>query len=299
MGKIKDFIAKGILSGMLLAASLPVHAQSDDRIVEILDGVLSGMAVDGTLDYIAKAYASTSKKSSLTPPYLPDYPSSTSIAGQMVLPVEGYVTSKFGYRPSFGRMHKGIDLHLQVGDTVRAALDGVVSRVSVDPHGYGLFVVIRHAGDLETRYGHLSSSLVASGKRVAAGDAIALGGNSGNSTGPHLHFETRQGGVAFDPSLMFNFTHAPTFAATRSLARLDAENPSTDVLELVSLVTSATPVSQRRQSSTQTKSRYVVKTGDTVASVAANAGISTLTLCRLNMLSSTDALKPGTMLRLR
>lgn len=287
---------------VLMAALMPAYAQRKDRTVEILDGVLSGMAVDRTLDYIANAYTSTSNKLNARPAYhhkQPDYPSASWTAGNLALPVNGFVTSGFGYRPSLGRMHKGIDLHLQVGDTVRAALDGEVSRVSVDPHGYGLFVVIRHAGDLETRYGHLSNSLVSPGERVGAGEAIGLGGTSGNSTGPHLHFETRQGGEAFDPSYIFNFTRIPDISSTQSLARLDAENPSASIMELVSMVTSADPTKKSKQKGKQGKSRYVVKTGDTISSIAATAGISTLTICRLNMLSSTDVLKPGTMLRIR
>ena len=287
---------------MILAAWMPTYAQRKDQTVEILDGVLSGMAIDGTLDYIANAYTSTSDKSNQRPAYThkhPGYPDPMWTAGNMALPVNGCVTSGFGYRPSFGRMHKGIDLHLQVGDTVRSALDGVVSRVAVDPHGYGLFVVIRHSGDLETRYGHLSRSLVATGEHVAAGNAIALGGSSGNSTGPHLHFETRQGGEAFDPSLLFNFSNIPNFSHTRPLSRLDAENPSASMMELISMVTSKEPVRKNKRQENRVKATYVVKAGDTVSSVAAGAGISTLTLCRLNMLKSTDQLKPGTMLRLR
>ena len=291
-----------LLLMLLLVAFVPACAQRKDRTADLLDGVLSGMAVDGTLDYIANAYIPSAKKLNRKPPYHTNqayYDHSIREAGNMVLPVNGYVTSGFGYRPSFGRMHKGIDLHLQVGDTVRSALDGVVSRVSVDPHGYGLFVVIQHGGELETRYGHLSNALVIPGEQVFAGEAIGLGGNSGNSTGPHLHFETRQGGEAFDPTYMFNFARAAGIAPNKSLARIDAQNPSTSVMELVSLVTSSESTGKRSQKMKQGKGTYVVKAGDTVSSIASKAGISTLTLCRLNMLSTTDDLKPGTMLRLR
>ena len=120
-------------------------------------------------------------------------------------PVWGIITSGYGYRPSFGRVHKGIDLSLQVGDTVRAALPGVVTYVSYDAGGYGNYVVLAHSDGLETRYGHLSYSLVSPGKTVVAGEAIALGGNTGNSTGPHLHFETRYRGIPIDPRTLFDF----------------------------------------------------------------------------------------------
>lgn len=116
-----------------------------------------------------------------------------------IRPVGGRVTSHYGYRPKFGRMHHGIDLALSIGDTIKAALPGVVDRVGYDMWGYGHFVIIKHKGGVETRYGHLQRALSKPGERVNAGDAIALGGNSGNSTGPHLHFEARYHGTPVDP----------------------------------------------------------------------------------------------------
>lgn len=120
-------------------------------------------------------------------------------------PVWGRVTSTYGFRPSLGRLHKGIDLALHIGDTVRAALPGVVAKVAYDPGGYGHYVVLVHNNGLETRYAHLLLSLSSLGKTLAAGEPLGLGGNSGNSTGPHLHFEVRYRGSAIDPASMFNF----------------------------------------------------------------------------------------------
>lgn len=121
-------------------------------------------------------------------------------------PVWGRVTSSYGFRPSFGRLHKGIDLALNVGDTVRAALPGVVAKVSYDPGGYGHYVVVVHNNGMETRYAHLQSAITTLGQTVFAGQPLGLGGNSGNSTGPHLHFEVRYRGTALDPASLFNFT---------------------------------------------------------------------------------------------
>lgn len=121
-------------------------------------------------------------------------------------PVWGRVTSGYGFRPSFGRLHKGIDLALNVGDTVRAALPGVVGKVSYDPGGYGHYVVVVHNNGMETRYAHLLAPLSTLGQTVMAGQPLGLGGNSGNSTGPHLHFEVRYRGTALDPASLFNFT---------------------------------------------------------------------------------------------
>ncbi|MBD5347191.1 MAG: M23 family metallopeptidase [Bacteroides sp.] len=124
------------------------------------------------------------------------------------LDVSGYVspleevriTSPFGYRPRFRRMHKGIDLGLHVGDTVRAAFDGKVRICRYERKGYGYYVVIRHDNGMETVYGHLSKFIVKPDDRVRAGDPIALGGNTGRSTGPHLHFETRFMGLPINPA---------------------------------------------------------------------------------------------------
>lgn len=115
------------------------------------------------------------------------------------------VTSKYGYRPKFGRFHKGVDVKLYIGDTVVSAFDGVVRVVKYDPKGYGNYIVVRHPNGLETIYGHLSKHLVHVNDVVKSGEAIGLGGNTGRSTGSHLHFETRIVGVAINPELMFDF----------------------------------------------------------------------------------------------
>ena len=120
-------------------------------------------------------------------------------------PVRGRVTSLYGFRPSFGRIHKGIDLAVNIGDTVRAALPGVVARVAYDPGGYGHYVVLVHNNGMETRYAHLKAPATTLGAMLSAGDPLGLGGNTGNSTGPHLHFEIRYRGTAIDPSSLFVF----------------------------------------------------------------------------------------------
>lgn len=101
------------------------------------------------------------------------------------------VTSNFGYRASFGRQHKGMDIKVYIGDSIRSAFSGRVRIVRYEGGGYGKYIVIRHNNGLETIYGHLSKQLVTEGEEVRAGDVIGLGGNTGRSTGSHLHFETR------------------------------------------------------------------------------------------------------------
>ena len=116
-----------------------------------------------------------------------------------VMPTDSrVVTSNFGQR--WGRAHKGIDIKVYVGDTIRAAFDGMVRIVDYEGKGYGKYIVIRHDNGLETLYGHLSQQLVKINQPVKAGDVIGLGGNTGRSTGSHLHFETRLLGQAINPA---------------------------------------------------------------------------------------------------
>lgn len=121
------------------------------------------------------------------------------------LPVdENRITSSYGYRKSFRRFHHGVDLRLNTGDTVRNVLPGVVTVTGVDPGGYGYYVVVTHANNLETLYAHLERYLVVPGQSVYGGQPLGLGGETGNATGPHLHFETRKQGKSFDPSYLIN-----------------------------------------------------------------------------------------------
>ena len=122
------------------------------------------------------------------------------------LPAKGKLSSLYGYRPKFGRFHHGIDLALNVGDTVRSVLPGVVTRIGFEKRGYGCYVIVSHSGGMETLYGHLKESLAIPGQMLDAGQALGLAGNTGNSTGPHLHFETRYRGVAIDPVSWFNLS---------------------------------------------------------------------------------------------
>ena len=125
-----------------------------------------------------------------------------------ILPIDTMtrVTSKYG--PRRRRMHKGIDLKVQVGDTIRAAFDGKVRIRNFERRGYGNYLVVRHPNGLETVYGHLSKSLVDVNDIVRAGDPIALGGNTGRSTGSHLHFETRFLGQAINPADIIDFENS-------------------------------------------------------------------------------------------
>lgn len=144
--------------------------------------------------------------------------------GKYVHPFKGIVSSEFGYRPQFGRVHKGIDLKLNVGDTIRAAFSGKIRVARYNPGGYGYFVIIRHDNGLETVYGHMNNFVVRPGQIVKAGQMIGRGGNTGRSTGPHLHFETRYMGVAINPRKIIDFDNFTTLKDTYAFDRRAAES---------------------------------------------------------------------------
>jgi murein DD-endopeptidase MepM/ murein hydrolase activator NlpD len=125
-------------------------------------------------------------------------PISTPVTGSGALawPVSGPVTSGFG--PRWGRMHEGIDIAVPSGTPVGAAAPGTVIYAGW-LGGYGNLVVVDHGGGLSTAYAHNSSFAVSVGQRVDTGSVLALSGNTGNSSGPHVHFEVRVGGQAVDP----------------------------------------------------------------------------------------------------
>jgi murein DD-endopeptidase MepM/ murein hydrolase activator NlpD len=123
-------------------------------------------------------------------------PGSGVSASGLIWPVHGPVTSGFGVR--WGRMHEGIDIAVPVGTPVVAAAAGTVIAAGW-LGGYGNLVVIDHGNGLATAYGHNSSLAVGVGQTVAQGQVISYSGNTGHSTGPHVHFEVRVNGAAVDP----------------------------------------------------------------------------------------------------
>lgn len=212
-----------------------------------------------------------------------------------------YVTSPYGYRRRFRRMHKGIDLKVQIGDTIYAAFDGKVRIVRNQGRrkGYGLYVVIRHNNQLETVYGHLSKFLVEPNDYVKAGDPIALGGNTGRSTGPHLHFETRYMGYAINPAGIFDFanhvTHTDTYTFTKN-TYMDARDYSPGAAAYAKAATDSKPAKRSGHSSA---SYYTIRRGDTLSRIASRHGTSVRNLCRLNGLSTSSKLSIGKKIRLR
>ncbi|MDD7317722.1 MAG: M23 family metallopeptidase [Prevotella sp.] len=223
------------------------------------------------------------------------------------------ITSNFGRR--WGRMHKGIDVKVYIGDTIRAAFSGKVRVVRYEANGYGNYVVIRHNNGLETIYGHMSKQLVQENQSVRAGDPIGLGGNTGRSTGSHLHFETRLCGVALNPALMFDFLNQDV-TDDYYVYRKSSYDRESDVASRVRGNRSAQSESayegnsytaaqqepyeqqSQRQPSMSGDVRYhKVATGETLYSIARKRGVSIERLCRLNHIGKNMRVKVGQILR--
>jgi len=202
-------------------------------------------------------------------------------ACDFVFPAPGHMTSPFG--PRWGRMHSGLDLDLETGDEVSAAFEGMV-RISQYHSSYGNVVVIRHANGLETLYAHMSRRSVAPGDYVQAGDVIGLGGNTGRSYGSHLHFEIRYLGSPIDPSVV-----------------VDHRNQCLLMHELV--LTPDLVESHKKMvstaASTSTRKFHVVRSGETLSAIARKHGTTVNTLCKLNKIKSTSAIRPGQKVRYR
>ena len=193
------------------------------------------------------------------------------------LPHPGYVTSPYGMRKY--RMHKGTDIKVQIGDSIRSAWDGQVRIVGWDPHGYGYYVVVRHTNGLETIYGHLSSPLVDEYQLVYAVEVLGLGGNTGRSTGSHLHWEIRYLGEAMNPANFVDFSTG------------QLKNKEEYVIGIKAM--------KQKKAEQAAMQYYKVKQGDTLSGIAKKYRTSVKRLCQLNNIKETTILQIGRKLRVK
>lgn len=231
------------------------------------------------------------------------------------------VTSNFGAR--WGRAHKGIDLKVYIGDTIRAAFAGKVRIVKYEAAGYGKYVVIRHNNGLETIYGHMSEWLVDENQTVKAGQPIGLGGNTGRSTGSHLHFETRLCGVALNPAILFDFRNQDVVADYYMFHKDTYERESASANELRGKIGNGGYVAsdvrgetmpgggdvkakpqrpemanaKASQKSSEPMRYHKVAVGDTLYSIAKRRGLTVDQLCKMNNISRDVKVRPGQLLR--
>jgi len=217
---------------------------------------------------------------------------------EFVMPFQGHVTSHFGVRRR--RYHYGTDIKLQIGDTVVAAFDGKV-RIKKDQgrrKGYGKYLVLRHPNGLETVYGHLSGYLVDLDENVKAGQPIALGGNTGRSTGSHLHFEFRFLGMPLNPEEIVDFENECTFDESYMFVKARSQKYN----YASSRAKSRTQQARSKASSSSVKAAgsityHRIEKGDTLGAIAAKHKTTVANLCRLNNISIKTKLMPGKVLR--
>ena len=188
-------------------------------------------------------------------------------------PNRNVVTSEFGFRRGW-KFHYGIDTRLKTGDSIYSVFDGMV-RIAQRGRAYGNYVVIRHFNGLETVYGHLSKTFVKVNQVVRSGEIIGLGGNTGRSTGPHLHFEIRYLGQPLPPRDLIDFEN---FTAIYRLLDLNAQRFAyVKELEQVRF--------------------YTVRKGDTLSGISKKLGVSVDRLCQLNNIKRNTILRIGQRLR--
>jgi murein DD-endopeptidase MepM/ murein hydrolase activator NlpD len=186
--------------------------------------------------------------------------------------------------PGYGRLfrgftytHKGLDIGLRKGDSVKAAFDGVVRYAKYNRGGFGNLVILRHFNGLETYYAHLSKLKVQVNQVVKAGDIVGLAGSTGRSRSPHLHFEVRYKDVPMDPMRMLDFDHQCLICDTLSITKMIFFPSDYDGKAVY----------------------YKIKSGDTLGKVAKKYRTSVKELCALNKIKTTTNLKIGRPIRVK
>ena len=186
-------------------------------------------------------------------------------------PIIGRIFRGFSYT------HKGMDLALKKGDTVRAAFDGVVRYARYNRGGFGNLVILRHYNGLETYYAHLSKLKVEVDQVVKAGDVVGLGGSTGRSRAPHLHFEVRFRDIPLDPQRVIDFDNHKLIAYVFPVTK-NVFYPSDYDGKAV---------------------YYKIREGDTLARIAKKCHTSVKEICAINKLKTTSILRAGRSIRVK
>ena len=211
-------------------------------------------------------------------------------------PFKGRVTSKYG--PRRRGIHQGTDIDLETGDPIYATFDGRVRHTTYVARGYGHLIIIRHDNGLETFYAHLSEVNVKPGDWVTAGQVIGKGGNTGRSTGSHLHYEMRYKGHSFDPERLINFTTGDLRRETFLLKRTYFSPYSRFTQDFDEEVQSDEEDKKIAAEAAAIK-YHIVKKGDTLGRIAINNHTTVTKLCQLNGLKKTSTLRIGQRIRVR
>lgn len=224
------------------------------------------------------------------------------------------VFSPFGRR--HGRNHNGVDIPMPRGSELYAAFDGKV-RVSTFHRGFGNVVVIRHENGLETIYGHMSERKVKANDWVKAGDVIGTCGSTGRASGPHLHFETRYEGYAFDPQWIIDFEKGilrhgvyilkRTQFGTQNKYVPESEEEDDEIFradeEIAEQEAEAAAEAERKAAEEAAAKAaevwYTIKSGDNLSTIAKRNGVSVSSICKLNNITTKTTLRVGRRIRLK
>jgi len=200
------------------------------------------------------------------------------------------ITSRYGWRR--GRPHKGIDIDLVTGDSVRTMLDGIV-RFARYSRGHGRTVVVRHYNGLETTYAHLSHIAVKANDTVFKGQFIGKGGNTGRSTGSHLHLVTSYKGEYIHPEYLFNFDDTNTMRAQNLWVTRKWTRPSYHSSRRLSKLALYESKEAALASLEKQRKVYVVKKGDTLSRISRRNNTSIAAICRTNKIKKSSTLRIG------
>lgn len=241
-------------------------------------------------------------------------------------PILGSVRSSYGVRRR--RNHNGIDIPLRTGDPIYATFEGKVRYSKYNTGGYGNLVIVRHKNGLETWYAHLTRSNVTENEYVKAGQVIGYGGNTGRSTGPHLHYEVRYYDQTFDPQFLIDFPDGglktEVFALEKSYFNIHSraseeliEDETDDAtwdseLQLLAemgdttaskqLLANAVAREQEAERARREAARaayHTIAQGDMLGTIARRYGVSIDQICRLNGITRTTTLRLGRRLRVK
>ncbi|MBP3290204.1 MAG: peptidoglycan DD-metalloendopeptidase family protein [Alistipes sp.] len=211
-------------------------------------------------------------------------------------PYKGRITSKYG--PRRRRVHQGTDIGLKIGDPIYATFDGRVRITKYYRGGYGNLIVLRHDNGLETYYGHLSEILVKPEQWVTAGQVIGYGGNTGRSTGPHLHFEMRYKGQSFDSERLIDFSTG-TLRRETFLLKRTYFSPYSRFTQDFEMEIQSEEEDKKIAAEAAARKYHIVKKGDTLGRIAINNHTTVTKLCQLNGIKKTSVLSIGQRIRVR
>ena len=198
----------------------------------------------------------------------------------MLIPVthEAKLGSPYGIRDH--RLHRGVDIHVEKGEPMLAAYPGRVSVSKYNKGGYGHYVIVDHEDGLQTLYVHLAQRLVRVGDVVFPGDIVGLAGNTGRSSGAHLHFEIRYKDININPASIINFPKWELQPGAEHVSKKKILSAHYNM-----------------QNKLKKENFYVVKSGDTIDDVARYFYISSDAVCRINNLKKGQPLKVGQKLK--